>query len=427
MWSHPTFQLPQPSRRNFLLGAAGAGILLPTNLLQGTAHASAPAWLVSEDPAFSPGATAGDLTFVAQDASGPGPVPSGAAAQTARTLENLKRALAAVGQGPDNLVFLHVMLTNYDDAPAVAKLVQAAFKPERAPTTAFIGVSKLEPNNLLVRIDAIASTNPDRQQIVAKDVPLPLGAPVHAVRVGDLVFVGAVDGPEVKGKADSGEAGSAQNLLILDRIDSVLKAGGMSLKDAFRHWQYLRNMSDAAVREAFTRGRSNRMDPILKPDEYPANSRIGSRALGAGVAQRSYVVATRGERKYVNSKFARKTPRVFSQAVRSGDWLFIAGQDAVDVSNQTLFVGDLRSQTEQCIRQLQFVMQEAGGTLDNIVKTTTFLLEGTDRKLFLDAYSKEFQRQLKSPWMPAGLTMDVDALRPDCLVEIDAVAWMGKR
>jgi enamine deaminase RidA (YjgF/YER057c/UK114 family) len=29
--------------------------------------------------------------------------------------------------------------------------------------------------------------------------------------------------------------------------------------------------------------------------------------------------------------------------------------------------------------------------------------------------------------MPTGLTMDVDALRPDCLVEIDAVAWMGAR
>jgi 2-iminobutanoate/2-iminopropanoate deaminase len=427
MWSSdPTFHAPQPSRRNFLLGAAGAGILLPSNLLHSTAHALPSAWLVSEDPAFSVGATVGDLTFVAQDASGPGAMPSGTVAQAARTLENLKRALASVGQSPDNLVFLHVMLTNYDDAPAVAKLVQAAFKPERAPTTAFIGVSKLAPN-ALVRMDAVASSNSDRVQIVAKDVPLPLGAPCHAVRAGDLVFVGAVDGPEVRGKADTGEPGSAQNLLILERIDTVLKAGGLSLKDAFRHWQYLRNMSDASVREAFTRGRSNRLDPILKPDEYPANSRIGSRALGAGVSQRSYVVATRGERKYVNSKFARKTPRVFSQSVRSGDWLFIAGQDAVDVANQTLFVGDLRSQTEQCIRQLQFIMEEAGGTLDNIVKTTVFLLEGTDRSVFLDAYSKTFRRHLKSPWMPTGLTMDVDALRPDCLVEIDAVAWMGAR
>jgi enamine deaminase RidA (YjgF/YER057c/UK114 family) len=47
--------------------------------------------------------------------------------------------------------------------------------------------------------------------------------------------------------------------------------------------------------------------------------------------------------------------------------------------------------------------------------------------VFLDAYGEQFRRRLRSPWMPAGLTMTVDALRPDCLVEIDAVAWLGAR
>ena len=56
-------------------------------------------------------------------------------------------------------------------------------------------MSKLNPGRL-VRMDAVASTIADRAQIVAKDVPLPLGSPVHAVRVGDLVFTGAVDAPD---------------------------------------------------------------------------------------------------------------------------------------------------------------------------------------------------------------------------------------
>jgi enamine deaminase RidA (YjgF/YER057c/UK114 family) len=72
-------------------------------------------------------------------------------------------------------------------------------------------------------------------------------------------------------------------------------------------------------------------------------------------------------------------------------------------------------------------MKAAGGSLDDIVKTTVYLMEGTDRDVFLDAYSENFRRRLKSPWMPAGLTMDLDAMRPDCLVEIDAVAWLGPR
>jgi 2-iminobutanoate/2-iminopropanoate deaminase len=406
------------SRRAFVAGAAGAGALPLSRALQAApavARAVTPRWLVSEDPAFAVGATVGDLTFVAQDAAGPGELPVGSTAQAERALQNLRRALASIGQSADDLVSLQVLLTDYAAAPEIGKMLRAALKPERAPTTCFVGVSGLGPDRL-VRIDAVASSNRDRAAVVAEGVPLPLGAPCHAVRVGDLVFVGAVDAPE-----DT----AAPSTIILERLDAVLRAAGLGLKDSFRHWAFLRNMAAASVRDAYGRERTLKLDPIFAPEEYPANSRIGSPALGSGVAQRSYALATRGRRQYVESKFARRTPRVFAQSVKVGDWLFVAGQDAVDVAQQTLFVGDLRAQTEQCVRQLQFILETAGGTLDDIVKTTVYLLAGQDRAVFLDAYGEQFRRRLRSPWMPAGLTMTVDALRPECLVEIDGVAYLG--
>ena len=411
------------SRRAFVAGAAGAvcaGAVPSFGAPQAAPavpRAVVPRWLESEDPAFAVGATVGDLTFVAQDAAGPGELPAGATAQAEHALQNLRRALASVGQSADDLVFLQVLLTDYGAAPEVGRMVRAAFKRERAPTTCFVGVSSLGPDRL-VRMDAVASSNRDRAAVVAEGVPLPLGAPCHAVRVGDLVFVGAVDAPE-----DT----AAPSTIILERLDAVLRAAGLGLKDSFRHWAFLRNMAAANVRDAYGRERTLKLDPIFAPEEYPANSRIGSPALGPGVAQRSYALATRGRRQYVESKFARRTPRVFAQSVKVGDWLFIAGQDAVDVAQQTLFVGDLRAQTEQCVRQLQFIMEAAGGTLDDIVKTTVYLLAGQDRAVLLDAYGEQLRRRLRSPWMPAGLTMTVDALRPDCLVEIDAVAYLGGR
>jgi 2-iminobutanoate/2-iminopropanoate deaminase len=411
------------SRRAFVAGAAGAACAGALSSSRASQAAPAPPrlvtprWLVSEDPAFAVGATVGDLTFVAQDAAGPGELPAGAASQAERALQNLRRALASVGQSADDLVFLQVLLTDYAAAPEIGKMLRAALKPERAPTTCVVGVSGLGPDRL-VRMDAVASSNRDRAAVVAEGVPLPLGAPCHAVRVGDLVFVGAVDAPE-----DT----AAPSTIILERLDAVLRAAGLGLKESFRHWAFLRNMAAASVRDAYGRERTVKLDPIFAPEEYPANSRIGSPALGPGVAQRSYALATRGRRQYVESKFARRTPRVFAQSVKVGDWLFIAGQDAVDVAQQTLFVGDLRAQTEQCVRQLQFIMEAAGGTLDDIVKTTVYLLAGQDRAVLLDAYGEQFRRRLRSPWMPAGLTMTVDALRPDCLVEIDAVAYLGGR
>jgi 2-iminobutanoate/2-iminopropanoate deaminase len=429
MWSSEVLIERRLSRRAVVVGAAaaaGASALPSPGASEPASAAPAapaaprvatPRWLVSEDPVFSVGATVGDLTFVAQDATGPGELPAGSTAQAERALDNLRRALASVGQSLDDLVFLQVLLTDYGAAPDVGRMVRAAFKRERAPTTCFVGVSALGPDRL-VRIDAVASSNRDRAAVVAEGVPLPLGAPCHAVRAGDLVFVGSVDAREDI---------AAPSTIILERLDAVLRAAGLGLKDSFRHWAFLRNMSAASVRDAYGRERTARLDPIFAPEEYPANSRIGSPALGPGVAQRSYALATRGKRQYIESKFARRTPRVFAQSVRVGDWLFIAGQDAVDVSQQTLFVGDLRAQTEQCVRQLQFIVEAAGATLDDIVKTTVYLLDGQDRAVFLDAYGEQLRRRLRSPWMPAGLTMTVDALRPDCLVEIDAVAWLGGR
>jgi 2-iminobutanoate/2-iminopropanoate deaminase len=72
------------------------------------------------------------------------------------------------------------------------------------------------------------------------------------------------------------------------------------------------------------------------------------------------------------------------------------------------------------------IVEEAGGTLDDIVKTTVYLVAGQDRSRFADAYRKFFQRYLRSSTMPAGLTMEVQELSPRCLVEIDAVALLKK-
>jgi enamine deaminase RidA (YjgF/YER057c/UK114 family) len=176
MWSSGlTLDRSRLSRRTFLggaTGAAGTGALLSARAAHG-APAPLPApgarWLLSEDPAFAVGASVGDLTFVAQDAAGPGELPSGAVPQAERTLENIRRALAAVGQSVDDLVFLEVLLTDYAAAPEIGRLLRTAFRPDRGPTTCFVGVSALGPDRM-VRMDAVASTNRDRAQVVVEGV-----------------------------------------------------------------------------------------------------------------------------------------------------------------------------------------------------------------------------------------------------------------
>jgi enamine deaminase RidA (YjgF/YER057c/UK114 family) len=69
-------------------------------------------------------------------------------------------------------------------------------------------------------------------------------------------------------------------------------------------------------------------------------------------------------------------------------------------------------------------VEAAGGDLDDIVKTTVYLVAGQDRTEFSNAYQNFFKTYRRSLTMPAGLTIEVRELSPRCLVEIDAVAFL---
>lgn len=389
--------------------------------------------LFDERSLFLQGIRAGELTFVAQDARGPdGSIGAArdARSQTRQTLENLRTALREVKQNLDNVVSLWVLLTNYDDAEAVARVLDEYFpSPQRAyPAVCFLGVTGLD-GGCAVRLDAVASDSRDRSQISVPGVPLSKGSRCHGVRVGDLYFLSGTDaGEEAAVVADLYTAMAQQLNTILDRTEAILKSQGLSLGDIFRNYNFLCHMADLSVQAAHRDTRRQRLGNVFKPEQFPAQSRIGIRTLGQNVLQRSVVVATRDrEKTYVSSDKVRKTPGVFSQSVRVGNWLFIAGQDSVGLDDKTIGAGDIAIQTEESMMHIKDIVEAAGGTLDDVVKTTVYLLEGQDRSVFASTYQRFLKTHKRNQWVPAGLTLGVEALRPECLVEIDAVAYLGSK
>ncbi|MBI2359707.1 MAG: RidA family protein, partial [Deltaproteobacteria bacterium] len=316
------------------------------------------------------------------------------------------------------------------DAEAVARVLDEYFpNPQRAyPAVCFLGVTELD-GDCVVRMDAVASDSRDRSQINVPGVALSKGNRCHGVRVGDLYFLSGIDaGEDAAVVADLYTAMAQQLNTILDRTDAILKSQGLSLGDIFRNYNFLCLLADRNVQAAHRDIRRQRLGDVFKPEEFPAQSRIGVKTLGQNVLQRSVVVAAGDRGKtYVSSDKVRKTPGVFSQSVRVGDWLFIAGQDSVSLDDKTIGAGDLVTQTEESMMHIKNIVEAAGGTLDDVIKTTIYLLEGQDCAVFASTYQKFFKTRKRSQWMPAGLTLAVDALRPECLVEIDAVACLGSK
>ncbi|MBI2359713.1 MAG: RidA family protein [Deltaproteobacteria bacterium] len=370
---------------------------------------------------------------MAQDARGPdgsiGAAPN-ARSQARQTLENLRTALREVKQNLDNVVSLWVLLTNYDDAEAVARVLDEYFpNPQRAyPAVCFLGVTGLD-GGCAVRMDAVASDSPTRSQIDVPGVPLSKGNRCHGVRIGDLHFLAGIDaGEEATVGADLYSAMAQQVNTILDRTEGILKSQGLSLGDVFRNYNFLCHMADISVQAAHRDTRRQRLGNVFKPEEFPAQSRIGIRTLGQNVLQRSVVIATGDRRKtYVSSDKVRMTPSLFSQSVRVGNWLFIAGQDSIGLDQKTIGAGDMTIQTEESMMHIKDIVEAAGGTLDDVVKTTVYVLEGQDLAAFASTYQDFFKTHKRSQWMPAGLTLGVKALAPDCVVEIDTVAYVGSK
>lgn len=106
----------------------------------------------------------------------------------------------------------------------------------------------------------------------------------------------------------------------------------------------------------------------------------------------------------------------YSQAIASDGFVFCSGQLGLDPSSGELVDG-IEAQTERALRNLAAVLDAAGLTMDDVVKTTIFLARIAD----FAAVNAVYARHMPEP-PPARSTFAVGALPKDGLVEIEAIA-----
>jgi len=107
----------------------------------------------------------------------------------------------------------------------------------------------------------------------------------------------------------------------------------------------------------------------------------------------------------------------YSQAIRSGGFVFVSGQLALKPGAKELNGGSIEEQTEQVLANLRAILEEAGSGLDKLVKTTVFLQNLDDFQGMNSVYAKHVG---DSP--PARSTVEVAKLPSGALVEIEAIA-----
>jgi 2-iminobutanoate/2-iminopropanoate deaminase len=107
----------------------------------------------------------------------------------------------------------------------------------------------------------------------------------------------------------------------------------------------------------------------------------------------------------------------YSQAIKANGFVFVSGQLSLRPGEKDLLPGDIKAQTQQVFANLRAILEEAGSSLDHLVKTTVFLQSLDDFGGMNEIYAAEVG---STP--PARSTVEVAKLPSGALVEIEAIA-----
>lgn len=107
----------------------------------------------------------------------------------------------------------------------------------------------------------------------------------------------------------------------------------------------------------------------------------------------------------------------YSQAIEVGNLLFASGQLGLDPATGDFAEGGVKAQTEQAFRNVKAILEAAGYSLENVVKTTVYLADMADFAAVNAIYAAQFDGNF-----PARSAVAVKTLPKNGLVEIEVIA-----
>lgn len=127
-------------------------------------------------------------------------------------------------------------------------------------------------------------------------------------------------------------------------------------------------------------------------------------------------------KRIITTKLAPAAIGPYSQGVAAGDFVFVAGQGPVDPQSGRFVLGDIRSECELTLKNIEAILKASGTTLANVVQCTVYLRDLADFSAMNEVYGRFF-----SSHCPARTTVQAGNLLQDIKIEIDAVALLPNK
>jgi len=122
------------------------------------------------------------------------------------------------------------------------------------------------------------------------------------------------------------------------------------------------------------------------------------------------------KKSFNTTKVARMT-QVFPQAVIAGDFIFLSGITGLEVASGKVISDNFEDQTRHCFQNIKIILEEAGSSMEKIVKTTIFMVTGNDFSVVNKVYAEVFPGEA-----PARSTPQVMPFPAGILISVECVA-----
>ncbi len=122
-------------------------------------------------------------------------------------------------------------------------------------------------------------------------------------------------------------------------------------------------------------------------------------------------------KKIINTEKAPAAIGPYSQAIEVNNMVYTSGVIPIDPTTNTLVTGPIEEQAEQALKNLANLLEAAGTSTDNVIKTVVFIKDMNDFAKINEVYAKYFTKDF-----PARSCVEVARLPKDVLIEIEAIA-----
>jgi 2-iminobutanoate/2-iminopropanoate deaminase len=122
-----------------------------------------------------------------------------------------------------------------------------------------------------------------------------------------------------------------------------------------------------------------------------------------------------------NLSFQPRPTYPYSPGTQGGGYVYTAGQVAWNDKGEIVGVGDVRAQTRQVLSNIRSILQEAGASMTDVLKCNVYLANIRDFQAMNEEFAKAFPTD-----PPARTTVQAALAEKEMLVEIEAIAYLGK-